>query len=65
MEIWWKFWFVFFFLLYRDKGFDEKGKCKKKIKEKKIIKLKFKEGIDDGGGWIEVKGLFLLVSVSG
>ena len=65
MEIWRKLWPVFPPLLHRDKGPDEKGKHKKKTKEKKTTKLKSKEGIDDGGGWTEVKGSSLSASVSG
>ncbi|XP_027052968.1 eukaryotic translation initiation factor 3 subunit C-like [Pocillopora damicornis] len=48
--------------LKKDKGPDEKGKHKKKTKEKKTTKLKSKEGIDDGGGWTEVKGSSLSAS---
>lgn len=65
MEIQQKLLSVFTPLLHRDKGPDEKGKHKKKTKEKKTTKLKSKEGIDDGGGWTEVKGSSLSASVSG
>ncbi|XP_020613782.1 eukaryotic translation initiation factor 3 subunit C-like [Orbicella faveolata] len=40
----------------KEKGPDDKGKQKKKIKEKKTTKLKTKDGEDDSGGWTEVKG---------
>ncbi|XP_078361505.1 eukaryotic translation initiation factor 3 subunit C-like [Oculina patagonica] len=40
---------------YIEKDPEDKGKQKKKVKEKKTTKLKFKEG-DDEGGWTEVKG---------
>lgn len=40
----------------REKGPDDKGKQKKKVKEKKTTKLKTKDGEDDSGGWTEVKG---------
>ena len=41
----------------------DKGKQKKKIKEKKTTKLKYKEGEDDLGGLTEVKGFSLSSAV--
>ena len=41
----------------------DKGKQKKKIKEKKTTKSKYKEGEDDLGGWTEVKGSSLSSTV--
>lgn len=47
--------------LCREKGPEDKGKQKKKVKEKKTTKLKFKD--DDEGGWTEVKGSSLSSAV--
>ena len=49
--------------LCREKGPEDKGKQKKKIKEKKATKSKYKEGEDDLGGWTEVKGSSLSSAV--
>ncbi|XP_068747600.1 eukaryotic translation initiation factor 3 subunit C-like [Montipora capricornis] len=44
------------FFIKKDEGADDKGKQKKKIKEKKTSgKLKSKEGEADEGGWTQVK----------
>ena len=50
--------------MLRDEGADDKGKQKKKIKEKKTSgKLKSKEGEPDEGGWTQVKSSSLTAAV--
>ena len=47
----------------RDKGPDDKAKEKKKLKDKKSLKIKAREEELDGGGWTEVKSGYLTAAV--